>query len=149
MQRSRAACNHCCTLAHRSLINIAQQVFRNQSGVAPADFPSQFVPIFCILLRHFNHCHVLSHRIHIMLGLPCFLFPDSSIISILLPIYPFIIYPSYMYVQTTTVSPVKNVTPKRNRNIFNSATSISASDGQDCLFVSATVSYNISKTVCK
>ena len=35
-----------------------------QSRVAPADFPSPFGPIFCILLRHFNHCHVLFHRIH-------------------------------------------------------------------------------------
>ena len=34
------------------------------STVATADFPSQFGPNFCILLRHFNHCHVLSHRIH-------------------------------------------------------------------------------------
>ena len=34
------------------------------SRVAAADFPSPFIPIFCILLRHFNRCHVLSHRIH-------------------------------------------------------------------------------------
>ena len=34
------------------------------SGLATADFPSSFGPIFCILLRHFNHCHAVSHRIH-------------------------------------------------------------------------------------
>ena len=34
------------------------------SGVATADFPPPAVSIFCILLRHFNHCLVLSHRIH-------------------------------------------------------------------------------------
>ena len=34
------------------------------SWVATSDCPSQFSPIFCILLRHFNHCHVISHRIH-------------------------------------------------------------------------------------
>ena len=27
-------------------------------------FPSQVVPIFCILLRHFNLSHVLLHHIH-------------------------------------------------------------------------------------
>ena len=31
------------------------------SRVATADFPCPFGPIFCILLRHFNHCHVLFH----------------------------------------------------------------------------------------
>ena len=30
-------------------------------GFSTADFPS---PFCCILFRHFNHCHVLSHRIH-------------------------------------------------------------------------------------
>ena len=34
------------------------------SGVATADFPSPVVPIFCILLRHFNLGHVLFHHIH-------------------------------------------------------------------------------------
>ena len=34
------------------------------SRVVTADFPSPFVPIFCILLHHFSHCNVLSHRIH-------------------------------------------------------------------------------------
>ena len=32
------------------------------SGVTTADFPSPFGPILCILLGHFNHCHVLSHH---------------------------------------------------------------------------------------
>ena len=34
------------------------------SSVATADFPSPVVPIFCILLRHFNLSHVLFHHIH-------------------------------------------------------------------------------------
>ena len=34
------------------------------SGVTTADFTSPVVPNFCILLRHFNLSHVLSHRIH-------------------------------------------------------------------------------------
>ena len=59
-----------------------------QSVVTIADFPSPFVPIFCILLRHFNHCYVLSHHINLLFGLPRFLFPGSSILSIRLPIYP-------------------------------------------------------------
>ena len=33
-------------------------------GVATADFPSPFGSNFGIPLRHFSHCHVLSHRIH-------------------------------------------------------------------------------------
>ena len=39
---------------------------------------------------HFNHCHVLFQHIHkyLLLGLPCFIFPGRSILSILLPIYP-------------------------------------------------------------
>ena len=32
--------------------------------VATADFPSPIVPVFCILLRHFNLSHVLFHHIH-------------------------------------------------------------------------------------
>ena len=32
--------------------------------VVTADFLSPCVPIFCILVRHFSHCHVLSNRIH-------------------------------------------------------------------------------------
>ena len=32
--------------------------FSRQGSPCAADFPSPFVPIFCILLRHFNHCHV-------------------------------------------------------------------------------------------
>ena len=34
------------------------------SKVATANYPSPFGPIFCILLRHFNHRLALSHRIH-------------------------------------------------------------------------------------
>ena len=34
------------------------------SKVPISDFPSPFGPIFCILLRHFNLSHVLSHHIH-------------------------------------------------------------------------------------
>ena len=32
--------------------------------IATVDFPSPFGTIFCILLRHVNHCYVLSHCIH-------------------------------------------------------------------------------------
>ena len=32
-------------------------------GVATKEFPSPFCSIICIVLYHFNHCHVLSHRI--------------------------------------------------------------------------------------
>ena len=32
----------------------------SHSRFATADFSSPFDPIFCILLHHFNHCHVLS-----------------------------------------------------------------------------------------
>ena len=94
------------------------------------------------------------------LGLPRFLFPGSSIISILLPIYPSSFLrrcPYHLNLASRVFSPNHPtcavplmysflilsilVTPNENRNIFNSATSISAS----CLFDSATVSnpYNI------
>ena len=33
-------------------------------GIATADFPSPVVPIFCILLRHFNLSHVLLQHVH-------------------------------------------------------------------------------------
>ena len=60
------------------------------SGVATADFSSPVVPIFCILLGHFNLSHVVFHNTPISLrfGLPGFLFPGKFILSILLPIYP-------------------------------------------------------------
>ena len=37
---------------------------RLPSKVATAYFQSQLGPLFCTLLRHFRHCHVLSHSIH-------------------------------------------------------------------------------------
>ena len=52
------------------------------SGVAKADFPSPVVSINCILLRHF------TTSINLPFGLPRFLFPGNSILSILIPIYP-------------------------------------------------------------
>ena len=59
------------------------------SGVATADFPSPVVSINCILLHHFNLSHVLFHHIHKPpFGLPRFLFPGNSILSIRPPIYP-------------------------------------------------------------
>ena len=98
--------------------------------------------------------------IHLLFGLPRFLFPGNSIISILLQIYPSSFlrrYPYHISLASRVYSPNFPtcavplmysflilsilVTPNENRNIFNSATSISAC----CLFVSATVSnpYNI------
>ena len=63
------------------------------SWVATEDyFQSPCGPIFCILLRHFNHCHVLSHRIHIH-PFRRLLFPGSSILSILLSNIPVILPP--------------------------------------------------------
>ena len=52
------------------------------SGVATAEFPSPFGPIFCILVRQFQH--VLSHRINI---LPYNAYHASSFLRIILPIY--------------------------------------------------------------
>ena len=98
--------------------------------------------------------------INLLFGLPHFLFPGNSILSILLPIYPSSFLrrcPYHLSLASRVFSPNFPtcavplmysflilsilVTPNENRNIFNSATSISAS----CLFVSATVSnpYNI------
>ena len=97
--------------------------------------------------------------INLLFGLPRFVFHGNSILSILLPIYPssFLRACPYHLRQSRLFSPNRPtcavplmysflilsilVTPNGNRNIFKSATSISAS----CLFVSATVSnpYNI------
>ena len=98
--------------------------------------------------------------INLLFGLHRFLFPGNSILSILLPIYPSSFLrrcPYHLGLASRVFSPNFPtcavtlmysflilsilVTPNENRNIFNSATSISAS----CLFVSATVSnpYNI------
>ena len=66
-----------------------------------------FGPIFCILLRHFNLSHVLSHRIHKPpFGPSRFIFPGSCILSILSPNNISIIYPRYLQVQTTPVLPL-------------------------------------------
>ena len=68
------------------------------SRVATAEFPSPFGPIFCILLRHFSHWHIISHRtINLLLGLPRSLFPCRSILSILLPICPSLFPPYRRY----------------------------------------------------
>ena len=49
------------------------------SGVTTADFLYPVVPVFCILLRHFNLSHVLFHHIRkLPFGLPIFLFPSTS-----------------------------------------------------------------------
>ena len=93
--------------------------------------------------------------INLLVGLPCFLFPGNSIISVILPIYPLSFHrtcPYHTSLASRFISPNHQtcvvplmysflilsivVTSNENRNIFNSATSISAS----CLFVSATVS---------
>ena len=54
------------SLGSRSLLGMSSFLFFRlpPSAVATADLPSPFVPIFCILLRHFNLSHVLSRRIH-------------------------------------------------------------------------------------
>ena len=131
------------------------------SGVATADFPSPVVPIFCILLRHFNLSLVLFHHIHKPPSWPS-PFPlswqlhpqhPSPNIPIIFPPYMsippqsrlscFLSKPSHLCCPSDVLIPdfAILVTPNENRNIFNSATSISAS----CLFVSATVSnpYNV------
>ena len=98
--------------------------------------------------------------INLLFGLPRFLFPGNSILSILLPIYPSSFLrrcPYHLSLASRVFSPNFPtcavplmysflilsilVTPNENCNFFNSATSISAS----CLFASATVSnpYNI------
>ena len=98
--------------------------------------------------------------INLIFGLPRFLFPGNSIISILLSIHPSSFLrtcPYHLSLASRVFSPNRPtcalplmysfmivsilVTLNENRNIFNSATSISAS----CLFVSATVfnPYNI------
>ena len=98
--------------------------------------------------------------INLLFGLPGFLFPGNSILGILFSIYPSPFlrrWPYHLSLASRVFSPNFPtcavplmysflilsilVTPNENRNIFNSATSISAS----CLFVSATVSnpYNI------
>ena len=77
--------------------NIQSQIGNNDkfffriipSMVAAADFPSPFEPIFCIFLCHFYHGNVLPHGIHKPPFRPSlFLFPGSSILTTLLPIYP-------------------------------------------------------------
>ena len=96
--------------------------------------------------------------INLLFGLPRFLFPGNSILSILLPIYPSSFLrrcPYHLSLASRVFSPnfptcavplmysflILSIlaTPNENRNIFNSAISVS------CLFVSATVSspYNI------
>ena len=99
--------------------------------------------------------------INLIFCLPRFIFPGSSILSILLPISSSFLrtYPYHLSLTLAcrVFSPNRPacavplmysflilsilVTPNENRNIFNSATAISAS----CIFVSATVSnpYNI------
>ena len=52
------------------------------SGVATANCPSPFVPIFC----QPHPCPLSTHQ-YSLVGLPRFLFPGISILSILLPIH--------------------------------------------------------------
>ena len=98
--------------------------------------------------------------INLLFGLPRFVFPGNSILSIILPIYPSSFLstcPHHLSPASRVFSPARPtcavplmysflilsilVIPNESRNVFNSATSISAS----CLFVSDTVSnpYNI------
>ena len=127
------------------------------SRVATLDFPSPFVSVFCIILRHFNHCHVLTYRILIPNIWPS-RFPSAVLSSASFSQYTHNL--SSVHVQTISVLPLEFFSPNRptcavplmysflilsilvppneNRYIFNSAAL--------CLFVSATVSnpYNIS-----
>ncbi|KAF7688101.1 hypothetical protein HF521_014107, partial [Silurus meridionalis] len=102
----------------------------------------------------------LTTSINLLLGLPLFLFPGGSILSILLPIHPMSLLctcPNHLNLASLTLSPKRPtcavplinsflilpilITPKENLNIFSSATSSSTS----CLLLNATVSkpYNI------
>ena len=78
------------TLFKLSVSSPSSSIGFSRQRISTADFPSPSGPTFCILLHHFNHCHVLSQAasIYIRFSLPCFLFPGSSILSILPPIYP-------------------------------------------------------------
>ncbi|KAF7703122.1 hypothetical protein HF521_022129, partial [Silurus meridionalis] len=102
----------------------------------------------------------LTTSINLLLGLPLFLLPGGSILSILLLIYPMSLLctcPNHLNLTSLTLSPKRPtcalplinsflilsivVTPNENFNIFSSATSSSTS----CLLLNATVSkpYNI------
>lgn len=55
-----------------------------------------FLSVLCILLCHTNHLHVsLTTSITLLLSLPHFLSTDSSIFSILPPIYPAFVFCTY------------------------------------------------------
>ncbi|KAF7686644.1 hypothetical protein HF521_015037 [Silurus meridionalis] len=103
----------------------------------------------------------LTTSINLLLGLPLFLLPGVSILSILLLIYPVFLLctcPNHLNLTSLTLSPKRPtctvplinsflilsivVTPNEHLNIFSSATSSSTS----CLSLNATVSnpYNIS-----
>ena len=67
------------------------------SRVATADFPTAFGPMLCILFRHFNHSHVLSHRIHKPYSQhPLPLQFDTKHPAPIIPI----IFPPYMYIMS-------------------------------------------------
>ena len=110
-----------------------------------------------ILFSPLLHCHhILSHRIDKPPSRPSpFPLSGSSIVSILLPIYPASFLstcPNHLSLASRTFSPNRPtralplmysflilfilVTPNKNFSVFNSATSSSAS----CLFVSVAVS---------
>ena len=119
------------------------------------DFPSPVVPIFCILLRHFNLSHVLFHHIHkpplwpSPFPLSWQLHPQHLSPNIRITFPPYVTIPPQSRLSCFLSKPSHLccliysflilsilITPNENRNIFNSATSISAS----CVFVSAIVS---------
>ena len=84
--------NH--TFTHMPFFFFFFRVF--PSGVATAKFPSSVVPIFCILLSHFDLSHVLFHHIH----KPPFWSSPFPLSWQLHPHHPFpnmsIIFPPYM-----------------------------------------------------
>ena len=126
------------------------------SATAPPSASSSVTPITVM--------SSLAASTNLLVCLHSFLFPGRPILSILLPIHPSYFLrtcPSHLsrafrvfssYHSTCAVAVMYSflilsilVTPYENRNIFNSATSISAS----CLFISATVSnpHNITGSI--
>ena len=137
--------HYCTVIRHQSIslhhMQTSSFSFGCSRSVATADFPSSFSPFICILLRHFNHCHLLP--LHPVVGLR-FLFPGCSILSMLLPIHPSSFLrtcPYHLSLASRVFSPNRPtcavplmysflilsilVTPNENRNIFHCVTSMS------------------------
>ncbi|KAI5628667.1 Fc receptor-like protein 5 [Silurus asotus] len=114
-------------------------------GVTTACHPSPYPPVLYICLFQTNYLSSLTTSKNLLLGPPLFLFPDGSILSILLPIYHMSLLctcPNHLNLTSLTLSPKRPTCAVPIINSFLNLSIILSLNENLTSFNSATSSFN-------